>query len=107
MPERKTYTIAGKEFYLKEKHPLQERIELNKIIKKIPTLDNRQSDGLNYDETVWLLNTILEPVNKDTDKSILEKIDEETELIVIADFFLQRLNLMRIGTEYLKSIQKN
>jgi len=107
MDPKKKYNIDGKDFVLKENILLKDRIDVNKLLKKIPTVDNNNAEGLSYEETLKLLNIILEPVDKETDKSVIEKIDEETELKVLGDFFLRRLNLMRFGMEYLKNTQKN
>jgi len=107
MSDRKRYVIGDKEFFLKEDIKLRERIEVNSLVRKIPTLENRSADGLSYEETVRLLNLILEPANEEARMELVCEIDEPTQLMVFTDFFLRRMRLMLNGTESLRNTIAN
>lgn len=107
MSERKKYVIAGKEFQLKDDIKLKERVEINQLTRKIPLMDNRNAEGLNYDETIRFLSLILEPAIENISMDLIHQIDEPTELAVFTDFFLRRMNLMKSGLQYLKNTTVN
>lgn len=106
--ETKTYKIDGRNFQLRNNLTLRERDSIASVMRKFRFMGGAITSELKLQELCNFFAVILKPTDGEkVEPSSFENLNEQTEIEVVSDFFIQRIDSTANLMEYLKTWQQN